>query len=84
MACHGSERIERLSLGTNNYNEFRMLQTNRSKFDWFPIDIHTFETCNEDVMAVKTNKQYQLVQTMVIYLLPPTKVSLLDSQYLKS
>ncbi len=35
-------------------------------------------------MATKAYKQCQLVQTMVNYLRPPTEVSLLDCQYLKS
>ena len=39
-----------------------------------------FETCNEAVMAMKAYKQCQLAQTMVVYLVPPTEVSLLESQ----
>ncbi len=32
-------------------------------------------------MALKVYKHWQSAQTMVIYLVPPTEVSLLDSQY---
>ncbi len=53
-----------------------MLQTNRIKFDRFPIDIQTFETRNEAVMVMKAYKHCQSVQTMVIYLVSPTEVSL--------
>ncbi len=35
-------------------------------------------------MTMKAYKHWQSAQTMVIYLVPPTEVSLLDSQYLKS
>ncbi len=35
-------------------------------------------------ITMKAYKQCQLAQTMVNYLRPPTEVSLLDSQYLKS
>ena len=35
-----------------------------------------FETCNEAVMAMKAYKQCQSAQTMVIYLVPSTEVSL--------
>ncbi len=66
-----------MSLGTNNYNEFRMLQP---KFEWFSIDTQTLETSNEAVLAMKAYKQCELAQTMVIYLLRPTEVSLIDSQ----
>ena len=48
------------------------------------IDVQTFKTCNEAVMAVKTYKHSQSTQTMEIYLVPPTEVSLFDSQYLNS
>ncbi len=41
-----------------------MLPMNQSKFDLFPIDIHTFETCNEAVMAVKAYTHCQSTQAM--------------------
>ncbi len=35
-------------------------------------------------MAIKAYKQCHLAQTMVIYIVPQTEVSLFDSLYLKS
>ncbi len=84
LCLYDSERIERLPLGTSNYNEFRMLPLNWSKHDWFSIDIQTFETCIEVVMAVKAYKHCQAAQELEISLVPQTEVSLFDSQYLKS
>ncbi len=75
IACYDSERTGRLSLGTNNYEEFTMLKTNRRKF-W--LIIQTFETCNEPLMAVYAYKHCQSVQTIEIYLVSPTEVSLID------